>query len=151
MLKTFFVYFVVIFPLTACKPVKKTIQVLDKPQCLKSQSSCEIKTNIGVFTLRFNVREVKVEVPFTMHVSYLGKQKIKKITGYMEGKNMFMGKIPLFFKSILVNNAFSAETMLVACTEPKMQWRVWINAEYSKQNQQQPIKQGFFVDFTSSY
>jgi len=149
--KTLFIYIIVIFSLTACKPPVEAIQVIDKPQCLKSQSRCDIKTNIGIFTLRFNVKEVKVEIPFTMQIAYIGKESIQKINGYMEGKNMFMGKIPLFFKKMLINNQFSAETMLVACTEPNMVWRTWIHVEYKMKNQQKLFKQRFFVDFSSRY
>jgi len=151
MLKTFFVFFVVVFFITSCKPSVQKVQLLAKPQCLKSQSRCNIKTSIGTFTLNFNVSKVKVETPFTMQVSYVGKQEIINISGYMEGKNMFMGKIPLLFKSESIKNTFSAETMLVACTEPKMEWRVWINAEVKLQNQLKTMNQGFFVDFASSY
>jgi len=151
MLKTISVIFIIIFSLSACKPKVDKMPQLNKPQCLTSQSVCVIKTTMGKFTVGFNVAEVKVETPFSIIVSYTGKQKIETINGYMEGKNMFMGKIPLLFKNNLNNNRFIAGTMVVACSEPKMTWRVWIKAKYQSENLQKEMVQGFFVDFTSSY
>jgi hypothetical protein len=41
--------------------------------------------------------------------------------------------------------------MVVACTEPNMQWRVWFTVKLFDKNQQKTVTQQFFVDFNSRY
>jgi len=155
-----------LFLCTACKPTTtKRVQAnhLAKPQCIQTQSVCVHKTKVGNFSLLFNVKSVKTEVPFTLYIQYQGPLQLQSVNAYMEGKNMFMGKIPLFFQATPLNKSdntktlpykkqtLSAETMVVACSEPNMQWRVWFTAKLFDKNQQKTITQQFFVDFNSRY
>lgn len=75
-----------------------------------------------------------------------GEQQLKstaiKATGFLSGKTMYMGKIPLFFseqfqesesskgKSVLV-----ATTPIGACTEPEMVWQLTATITTAKQVQ----------------
>lgn len=157
---------VLFFLCTACKP-NNTATIkrdhLAKPQCISDQSDCLRITKVGNFSLLFDVKTIKTEVPFSLYIQYQGKLQLQSIAAYMEGKNMFMGKIPLFFKpaALTLNNSqntannksrtFSAETMVVACSEPDMQWRVWVTAKLFDKNRQKTVSQQFFIDFNSRY
>jgi len=152
--KTFYCFISIFGLIFACSPAKNhqnnSAVPLSQYQCLATQSSCNIETKQGVFSVTFDHVNIKAEVPFKLLVSYKGKQKLKKITGYMEGETMFMGKIPLFFSASNTQH-YMAETMVVACTEPSMVWRMWFTAELYDQELQSTVKQGFFIDFTSEY
>jgi hypothetical protein len=73
------------------------------------------------------------------------------VVGYMEGKTMFMGKIPLFFnKEVKKNSAyFLAQTMLGSCSEDKMIWRLWLTIE-NKVASKSKVPTTFFIDFHST-
>ena len=137
-----------LFLLSACGPVEKIGVV--KPHCLASQSRCLIKTKVGSFSVLFDVKKIHGDIPFSIRIHYQGTNELKTLSGYMEGKTMFMGKIPLSFKKQNIkNDLYVANSMVVACTSPVMTWRIWISSQLYDQNQQKNITQGFFVDFDS--
>ena len=160
------IFFVILLSCIACQPVKKASvnpNKLNSPECIDDQSNCVISTKVGDFSVLFNVKKVTTEIPFTIFVQYLGTKQIKTIDAYMEGINMFMGKIPLFFEDNAEKNSplhtntaeskplYSAKTMVVACAEPNMKWRLWFTVQLFDQDQQKTTKQQFFVDFASHY
>jgi hypothetical protein len=127
-------------------------------QCINSQSSCAVATAFGTVLVTFNVDKVLTELPFSLLVE-LKKSNLLvkdvnspndlKILGYMEGKTMFMGKIPLFFNDKTNDGQFIAETMLGSCSEDLMTWRLWLTLEMTDVNN---IKDQttFFIDFDST-
>jgi hypothetical protein len=146
--------------LYGCSPHKSEQSLTTPFQCLKTQTRCEVITEFGAFLIKFNVDKVLTEYPFTIQVSRVKKEGTTEnsnnetqlnVLGYMEGKTMFMGKIPLFFKiseDYKEGNSFIAETMLGSCSEDVMTWRLWItlvNQEKTEKNQQMT----FFIDFDS--
>ena len=79
-------------------------------------------------------------------------QNSYSVVGYIEGKTMFMGKIPLFFNHQLQNNEhnqFIAETMLGSCSEDSMIWRLWLTLEMADVNNKKH-QTTFFVDVEST-
>lgn len=155
--------------LSRCDPLPEKARVTYKPICLVSQSRCEVDTKIGVFTVKFAVENsVITETPFNIEVSYFqkggealkinqGKEvlKVNKISAYLEGKEMFMGKIPVLFSSSSPLSSrkehhFVGETMLGSCSEEKMTWRLWISAEIKNITTADIVSQTFFIDFDST-
>jgi len=148
--------------LYGCSPKKVELSPQIPFQCINTQTRCEITTDFGTVFVKFNVENIKTELPFSIQVTLikdaLREESINspdnlKVLGYMEGKTMFMGKIPLFFIEEEAqgkqNASHTAETMLGSCSEETMTWRLWITLE--KQSQTDQSQQStFFIDFDSS-
>jgi hypothetical protein len=129
-------------------------------ECLTSQSICEAKTIFGKISVKFNVGKVLTEHPFSIRVELkkdhllndnFSPKDLYSVVGYMEGKTMFMGKIPLFFSEDITTeqNYFVAETMLGSCSENNMVWRLWLTVEKKSENNDKQ-QTSFFIDFQSS-
>ena len=141
--------------LSACKPISdqnsNNIKQNAEPLCISSQSDCEITTEKARFSVKFSqhklIDKVKTELPFGIELSNLPDLKsskgITKVSAHLEGKDMFMGKVPVFFVSEGNDNIYRAESLLANCSEEQMIWRLWITVEVEDQSQT------FFVDFTS--
>ncbi|MBU2870836.1 hypothetical protein KO502_09000 [Colwellia sp. E2M01] len=163
------------FACSACNPVgeQKTNTHVSEllPQCISSQSQCDIVTEIGSFNVKFAqvrpnnevVNDIKTESPFVIELSFLATPLIENIDkeeslpvqvdkpnvtikAHLEGRDMFMGKIPIFFEQNSksdVGERYSAESLLGSCSEEEMIWRLWLTVE------REGMSQTFFVDFTS--
>jgi hypothetical protein len=127
---------------------KKTANAPRQMQCLEHQSSCYLDVANGRVEILFDVNRIIAEDAFNISINYHGISAIKTITGYMEGVNMFMGKIPLFLeqtiepKKIASLNVktpavtkltnkdrlqiFQGEMLVGSCSAKKMTWRVWL-------------------------
>jgi hypothetical protein len=155
---------------SGCKPAAENSTVnINNPsvlQCIKSQSQCEISTDLGNFSLKFSQQQlsenVKTELPFLIELSLLSEssehntlhgtgqstahsiqKSITKVSAYLEGKEMFMGKVPVFFEQGTNEPVYLAESLLASCSEEQMIWRLWITVELENKTQT------FFIDFTS--
>lgn len=140
------------------------------PQCIRSQSQCEFTTELGSFTVKFSQQQLAdtliTELPFFITLSELNASNvlegvneeattepkantqssqvnISNVSAYLEGKDMFMGKVPVFFEQTDKSNTYSAQSLLASCSEEFMVWRLWITLDIAEQSQT------FFVDFTS--
>jgi hypothetical protein len=178
------------FLLMACQPdspVAKPEKTLLHTKCIASQSRCEVTTEKSQYSVRFwqeNLLDtIKGETPFTIEIIPLTilpteinepidlatrsikNSTITKISGYLEGRDMFMGKVPVFFTATpspttaqtpieqateltipsLKNLAYLAETQLANCMAEQMVWRFWITVERVEETE------SFFVDFTSTH
>jgi hypothetical protein len=176
----------------ACQPdspVAKPEKTLLHTKCIASQSRCEVTTEKSQYSVRFlqeNLLDtIKGETPFTIEIIPLillptkinepidlatrsiKNSTITKISGYLEGRDMFMGKVPVFFTTTstpsptiaqasigqatelaspsLKNFVYLAETQLANCMAEQMVWRLWITVERAEDTE------NFFVDFTSTY
>ena len=129
-------------------------------QCINDQSNCEVITKFGTVLIKFNVKKIITEHPFNIRVEFkkdhllsdnTHSRYLNSVAGYMEGKTMFMGKIPLFFntKGESKANKFVAETMLGSCSEDKMTWRLWLTIEMNGTNNEK-LQTTFFIDFDST-
>ncbi len=154
MFKILFLITTLLF-ISACKPVAEQNNAIVKnmplPLCIKSQSQCEIITELADLSIKFSQLQladnIKTELPFVIElnqvVSKVTEQKILRVSAYLEGKDMFMGKVPVFFDKTEGSNKFLAQSLLANCTEERMVWRLWVTVEGSE------ATQTFFVDFTS--
>lgn len=153
-----FIYIVLILNVLACGPVKKASSnkselIPGSFKCLSSQSTCEVSSSYGVFKIQFSAQpeedKIKTELPFLIKLTFESINEIHQInnvSSYLEGKSMYMGKIPVFFERT-GSNVYVAESLLASCTEEVMTWRLWLDMEImtgKKINQQ-----GFFIDFDS--
>ncbi len=139
---------------SACKPVSEqgpsSIVSTVVPLCIDSQSQCEISTELARFSIKFSQHQlsdkVKTELPFTIELSQLqnnSEQRITQVSAYLEGKDMFMGKVPVFFDKTDNKSVYLAQSLLANCSEEQMIWRLRLTVEMVEQTQT------FFVDFTS--
>lgn len=153
------------FILQGCFSDKKVTNDLENPICISSQSVCSVKTPTGEFFIKFNQATPKAETPFEIHVNYQGHHKIEKLRGFIEGIDMFMGKIPLFLKAAIkkeikpskennkkLNDTFNEQSfvsmaMFGSCSLDTMRWRVMFEAEFIIDGAKQT--QPFFIEFTS--
>jgi hypothetical protein len=155
-----FVVILLIFNLFACNPAQQVSQNKTAPSqipfaCLASQSRCDVNTDLGTFTVQFSGQieqgKVKTELPFQIKLLFDAKvesAKLINVSSYLEGKSMFMGKIPVFFQGIEKNNNVTiAETLLVNCSEEIMTWRLWFSIEIEQMGK--AVQQDFFIDFDS--
>jgi len=150
-------FFSVFFNLIGCTPVEISNtkkQINYDFSCVTSQNSCEIITELGDVTVQFSGAlaqgKIKTELPFYIRLKFKGTKdsyKLQKVESFMEGKDMFMGKVPVFFNVSSDNNAFIAETLLASCSEEVMTWRLWFTVNIKVEGN---IKQQrFFIDFDS--
>jgi len=148
------------FNLLACEPVqlasKKTVgEQKNSFICLSSQNQCDINFEFGRFNIQFSGQvsqgKIKTELPFQVQIQFdaINKSyKLMKVMSYLEGKDMFMGKIPVFFESDHQKvNLMVAQSLLASCSEEQMTWRLWLEVDISKGDEMS--KQRFFIDFDS--
>lgn len=125
--------------LVACGDSPSSVHViknkLSKMQCLEQQSLCHFDMAGGRVAVLFDVNKVIAEQAFNMSVNYTGSAKIISVKGYMEGVEMFMGKIPLFLETVNTKSSsvdeskaqeFQGEIFVGSCSADKMTWRVWL-------------------------
>lgn len=152
------VVILLIFNSLACEPIQQAssrgdIQLHYSFTCLTSQSNCDVKSKFGHFTIQFSGKagqeRIKTELPFQIQLKFDPAAEIyqlKNIASYLEGKTMFMGKIPVLFQKNKTN-AMVAESLLASCSEEVMMWRLWFQVEIIVDGEIQ--QQGFFIDFES--
>jgi len=112
--------------------------------CIESQSICQKEIGKGKVDIKFNVAVIKPESEVTLKLVTQLNKPVKKISGFIEGKSMYMGKIPLIFDSASTEKAVEAQFMLGSCSDPNMTWRTWIEIKFEDDS-----KSNFFFDFAS--
>ena len=95
--------------LTACSPQEKVnptvgVQSVRTAQCIAQQSQCQFDLAGGRVQVLFTVDRIVAEQAFNMVLNYQGAQALTSVSGYLEGVNMYMGKIPLFIEESFPNN-----------------------------------------------
>jgi hypothetical protein len=149
-----------ILTIMACNPAVKNKQVQIPFQCLTSQSRCFVDTDYGKFDVLFNTEKVLTELPFEISLKYTttsdsltSKYAVTTVSGYLEGRDMFMGKVPVIFSQSTAN-VFRASSLIGSCSEEQMVWRLWLSIELQalsiEKDGSEVIKQGFYIDFQSS-
>lgn len=146
--------------LLACEPIELAAKKDQHNQrqtftCLTSQSECEISSDFGRFTIQFSGQveqgRIKTELPFTLALTFVPSQpkyQLKQVSSYLEGVDMFMGKIPVFFQlDQKMANIRVADTLLASCSEAIMTWRLWFQVDIAVAGKMQ--QQSFFIDFDS--
>ncbi len=153
-------YFFVILNLVACNESKSdnnNIHLVSQKsmQCLIEQSPCSFDVGAGRVEVLFDVEKIVAEQAFNMSVNYIGSDAITSVTGYMEGVEMFMGKIPVFLehKSVageMVDEqlqTFTGELFVGSCSAQKMTWKMWLT--FTTKNSQKISKMITLVSYRS--
>ncbi|WP_076419110.1 hypothetical protein [Colwellia sp. UCD-KL20] len=152
-----FLFAFFVFCFLGCGQNEKYKNEIIEPKCISTQMPCLINSSIGDFSILFNVEPVFTENPFDIVLISKSKLPIKSISAHMEGKNMFMGKIPLFFEINQVKKEsyekvnptyYVANTMLGSCSEENMRWIILF--EITIENQQGiDVIENFSIEFDS--
>lgn len=115
--------------LIACSPQQKSKAMFDDKasrtlQCIAQQSRCQFDLASGQVQILFDVDKILAEQSFTMVLNYKGAETLSNISGYLEGVDMFMGKIPLFIEALktgaLINNNGLSEHLTNTSTLAKI-------------------------------
>lgn len=133
-------------------------------QCIENQSECLIAIDVGEFNVAFSEHKLLAERPFYIQVSANTADRIISLNGFIEGKAMFMGKIPVFFDQPSASkqaalqsengsgagfprqSLYTAETLVAACVEEQMRWVLWLTVITEAQNGEQ-VKRSFPIEF----
>lgn len=105
---------------------------LHTAKCIDKQSTCQLNLAEGNVEILFDVEKIIAEQAFNIVLDYQGENTISSIAGYLEGVDMFMGKIPLFIEPELATKTkkdkqtFQAEVLVGSCSAEQMRWRVWL-------------------------
>lgn len=137
--------------LVACNREVNEEPVYIEPVCIATQSHCQVTTVLGDVFVLFNVESVRTETPFEIVLSSDIFNEEIALSAYLEGKDMYMGKIPLFFTRENESShqpSFKADALLGSCAEEKMQWRMWVTVE-NKTIGKVKTSARFFIDFES--
>ncbi len=139
---------IILFSLFSCSKQEKTITTLKVPTCLESQSLCQINTQVGKLSILFDHSTIRPEAEFTIFIGNNALTQNFTVTGFMEGKSMYMGKIPLFFSTKINNGYKEAKTMLGSCSEKEMIWLLQLTiTPVSNATNIEP--EHFSIEFTS--
>lgn len=140
----FIAAFVFILAITACKGDKTSgnqknsasSKSVSEMQCMAQQTPCQFDVEGGRIDVLFDVSKVVAEQAFNMSVRYTGNKTINTVNGYMEGVEMYMGKIPLFFESTATSpsldntiktQVFQGEVLVGSCSAKTMTWKIWLS------------------------
>ena len=172
MLKTF-IFLLSILPLIGCGQAAKSGSNTSLSEqnletfCLTTQSQCVINTEFGDFEVSFSqvqvfdnkaaesvpdnvLQHIRTELPFSIIFKAINlsdlNAKISMVSGHLEGKDMFMGKVPVFFNKVEQSDKFTAISLLASCSEDIMVWRLWLTVKLAGPEKSE---QTFFIDFES--
>lgn len=131
--------------LSSCSEGKKTNSTLVEPSCIARQSQCRFDTPFGTVSVLFNQQKILTEEPFKVLIKTSTPTKSFIIDGFLEGKNMYMGKVPLLFSYDEMKQLYIAETMLGSCSVEHMTWvmHLTLKTELSANNQDVQISVEF--------
>ncbi|WNC66901.1 hypothetical protein RI845_10155 [Thalassotalea nanhaiensis] len=95
--------------------------------CDFSAGGCLKTRDFGVFELNASPNIIKSENEIFFSLKSKLNQPMKIRAAWIEGKDMFMGKIPLFFEQN--NGSYHANTLIGACTEEQMIWTMLVEVQ----------------------
>ena len=103
----------------------------NKTSCWLAGNSCEIELAEGTLTVVMDrLPTIEEQIPLTVTLP----EGVQINSAYIEGVNMFMGKIPVPLKQEN-NRQWQGWFMLGACAEPTMQWQMVIKIK----NRPEPV------------
>ena len=130
-------------------PPNKVVKAYISPICIETQAPCALTNDTGEYSLAFDVAHVMSETPFHYYLTYQGEHKFIGAQGYVEGKNMYMGKIPVFFESTSNNSTFKGNGLLGSCSEDIMQWNLHIVVKLRHSQTQEEITKKIIFSYSS--
>lgn len=138
--------------LGACEEKSEMQTGLSVPQCISSQQQCSQVTSHGEYHLLFDVDKVITETPFNYYLDIKSSYSVHRVDAYIEGKEMYMGKIPVFF---MLNDTSKEEKLirgaglLGSCADEYMLWVMHIAIEFKDSVSGEVIKDKISFEFTS--
>lgn len=120
---------------------------LDANQCYLTSHNCEFAIKDLDFNVEFDRFPVEIEEMVSIDFNYSSEYIYD--SGWVEGTNMFMGKMNLFTSSINEQNPNSnvkLELFLGACSEPQMRWKMVLNLTHLESGKPQRIIVFFQTD-----
>ena len=134
--------------LSSCtEELSDTVKKIE-PTCIPEQSQCTVTIENFEIDVNFNVEKLIPEQPFEVSINLPPEFTVKNISGYFEGINMYMGKIPLIFQTTSIG--YVAQSQFGSCSESNMQWRMWLVFSILSKDGQ-PIQVTRFIDLTTSH
>lgn len=152
----------VVVALLSSKNTEKQFHNALLNSCDFATSKCKTTLDFGKVELITKPQLITPESEISFSLNFTQSKVVAIKSAWLEGKNMFMGKIPLFFKKISAPNAanntrldnlesttavasvlFRADTMIGACTEDQMIWQMVVVVEIDG------VEQLLFFDFIS--
>ncbi|WP_394173315.1 hypothetical protein [Thalassotalea litorea] len=97
------------------------------PLCDFQIEPCRYSDDWGVAVLTSSLKTITSEEIFDFYLDFNDEHSVEIKSAFLQGRDMYMGKIPLFFN--YHQSRFTSQALLGACTEPTMVWRMTINAE----------------------
>ena len=97
--------------------------------CDFERGKCGFENEFGMFLLSAEPGLITTESEIQFGLTHEDLNSVTIESAYLEGRDMYMGKIPLFFEKN--NDQLIASTMIGACIEKKMVWQMVINAKYN--------------------
>ena len=92
--------------------------------CVLEGTACQVFISDG---LRIDVKvNQTITIEEAIDIEFTTSPGIEIESAWVEGVNMFMGKVPLLLEAVEPDTQ-KGWFMLGACSEPKMQWRMTIN------------------------
>lgn len=95
--------------------------------CEFEHGPCTFENQFGQFLLKANPEVIRTESEIIFQLSHYALESVTIESAYLEGRDMYMGRIPLFFEKR--NGRLLASTMLGACIEDEMVWQMIVNAK----------------------
>ncbi|OUS26346.1 hypothetical protein A9Q98_10900 [Thalassotalea sp. 42_200_T64] len=92
--------------------------------CDFSAGVCSQIRDFGSFELTTMPKLIKAESEINFQLTSKNNAELEIQSAWLEGKDMYMGKIPLFFSA--KNGVYEANTLIGACTEEQMNWQMII-------------------------
>ena len=117
---------VIILLIYGCNKPAEQKQSATFAVCQDFQSSCTLNLGENTFDIVFDKTKLTPEQPFTLYLRSQNGFSQNNFFGYLEGVNMYMGKIPLFFELTQSKNQLKATSMFGSCSEKQMIWRLWV-------------------------
>ncbi len=101
--------------------------------CHLTNGECLFGDDDLVLTVEF-MQAVVIEEEMTIRFTTAPSQIIDK--AWIEGENMYMGKVPVILESRGYNDSTKiGVTFLGSCTQPKMLWRLYVQTRSTDTNQ----------------
>lgn len=143
---------VVILLLTVAYLVNLTIdqkdyESLKANQCYLDSSYCEFEIQDLTFKVEFDRFPLEIEEMTLINFSHPSEYTYD--SGWVEGTNMFMGKMKLFTSAITQlqqNSQIDLELFLGACSEPQMRWKMVLNLTHIESGNPQRVIVFFQTD-----
>ncbi|QDP01209.1 hypothetical protein [Thalassotalea sp. PS06] len=103
------------------------------PLCNFQVEPCSYEMDTTKALLTSSVEKIRPEEAFQFSLQFPEAQNAEIKSAFIEGRDMYMGKIPVFFTS--EGDKYRSDVLLGACTEAQMVWRMTVNVVVDNQQQ----------------